>query len=48
MCQDYVSEKFWKILPLNVIPIVLNGANMKKIAPYHSYIDVADFNSFEG
>ena len=28
-----------------MIPIVLNGADMKKIAPPHSYINVEDFNS---
>ena len=48
LCQDYVTEKFWKILPLNVIPVVLNGADMQNVAPYHSYIDVADFNTFKG
>ena len=40
-----MTEKYFKILPYNVIPIVLNGADMKKIAPPHSYIDIEDFNS---
>ena len=38
--KDYVTEKFFNILPYNVIPIVLNGANMSHIAPPHSYINV--------
>ena len=30
---------------LDAIPISLNGANMKEIAPPHSYIDFDDFRS---
>ena len=48
LCLDYITEKFWKILPYNVIPIVLNAVNMTTIAPPHSYIDIKDFSSFEG
>ena len=45
LCTDYVTEKFWKVLEYNVIPVVLNGANMSHIAPPHSYIDFKDFNN---
>ena len=45
LCTDYVTEKFWKVLPYNVIPVVLNGANMSNIAPKNSYIDFKDFNN---
>ena len=48
LCNDYITEKFWKVLPYNVIPIVLNGVDMSTLAPYHSYIDIKDFPSFEG
>ena len=48
LCKDYITEKFWKVLPYNVIPIVLNGVDMSTLAPYHSYIDIKDFPSFEG
>ena len=48
LCADYVTEKFWKVLGHNVIPVVLNGANMSNIAPNHSYIDFKDFNSIKG
>ena len=30
-----------------MIPVVLNGANMSRVAPPHSYINVRDFNSAE-
>ena len=46
--EDYITEKFWKVLPYNVIPIVLNGVDMTTVAPPHSYIDIKDFKSFEG
>ena len=48
LCKEYITEKFWKVLPYNVIPIVLNGVDMSTLAPYHSYIDIKDFPSFEG
>ena len=42
-----MSEKFFNILPYNVIPVVFNGANMSAIAPPHSYINVEDFTSVD-
>ena len=45
--QDYVTEKFYNILPYNVIPVVYNGADMSRLAPPHSFIDVAEFKSVE-
>ena len=47
ICEDYVTEKFYNILQYNVIPVVLNGADMSKVAPPHSYINVEDFHSLE-
>jgi alpha-1,3-fucosyltransferase len=44
-CEDYVTEKFFKVLNYNIIPIVLGGANYSKIAPSKSYINVRDFQS---
>ncbi len=43
VCEDYVTEKFFKVLNYNKIPIVLGGANYAKFAPSKSYIDVRDF-----
>ena len=45
LCRDYVTEKLWKILQINVVPIVLGYANYSEILPPHSYIDVRDFAS---
>ena len=45
ICTDYVTEKVWKILLLNVVPVVLGGANYREILPPKSYIDIKDFNS---
>eukprot|EP00092_Neocalanus_flemingeri_P043207 GFUD01047564.1.p1 GENE.GFUD01047564.1~~GFUD01047564.1.p1 ORF type:complete len:427 (-),score=76.54 GFUD01047564.1:62-1342(-) len=43
LCEDYVSEKFFSSLHTDMIPVVYNWANMSRIAPKHSYIDVKDF-----
>ena len=45
LCRDYVTEKLWRILKINVVPIVLGSANYSEILPPHSYIDVRDFAS---
>ena len=47
MCTDYITEKFFKVLNQNVIPVVFTGANMSKIAPPHSHINVADFPTIQ-
>ena len=44
-CVDYVTEKAWNILRLNVVPVVLGGADYKALLPPHSYIDIRDFSS---
>ncbi len=43
ICNDYVTEKFFKIIDHNIIPIVYGGANYSQIAPPHSYINALDF-----
>ena len=48
LCEDYITEKFWKVLNFNVIPVVLNGVNMSAVAPPHSYIDIKQFESIAG
>ena len=45
ICKDYVTEKVFKMLPYNIIPIVFNGARMSDVAPTHSYINVMDYGS---
>nr|CAD7195380.1 unnamed protein product [Timema douglasi] len=41
----YVTEKFFRALHSNVVPIVYGGADYKTLAPPLSYIDVSDFSS---
>ena len=48
MCDGYVTEKFFNILRADMIPLVMNGADMTKIAPKNSYIDVKDFATIAG
>ncbi|KAF6037689.1 hypothetical protein EB796_004008 [Bugula neritina] len=50
LCEDYITEKFWKILEGRhlVIPIVMGGLRMEEyenIAPPNSYIHVKNFSS---
>ena len=44
-CKDYVTEKFFAIQQLDIVPIVMGGANYSAIAPRDSYIDVNDYSS---
>ena len=44
-CVDYITEKAWKILAINVVPVVMGGADYKSLLPPHSFIDVRDFRS---
>ena len=44
-CRDYVTEKFFEIAKYNIIPVVLNGAEMDQIAPKHSFISLDDFKN---
>merc|ERR1712243_270336 len=45
LCKDYITEKFFEIAKYDMIPVVLNSADMEKIAPRHSYISLEDFDS---
>ena len=43
--EDYVTEKFFRPMEHLVIPLTLNGADMKNIAPPHSVINSLDFDT---
>ena len=43
VCEDYITEKFFRILKYNVIPVTYNGVDMDKFAPPHSFINTLDF-----
>lgn len=40
-----MTEKFFSILQLDVVPVVFGAADYRTIAPKHSYIDALDFSS---
>jgi alpha-1,3-fucosyltransferase len=43
LCEDYVTEKFFKVLDFDIVPVVLGGSIYSKMAPAKSYIDVQQF-----
>ena len=47
MCGDYVTEKLYKVMRQEIIPVVLNRASMGSVAPPHSYISVTDFATID-
>jgi len=47
ICEDYVTEKLFNNLRLNVIPIVFGGANYSLFAPPKSYINAREYNPQE-
>lgn len=47
ICTDYVTEKFYRAMASNVIPIVYGGADYSNYAPPLSYIDTSNFKSPE-
>jgi len=40
-----VTEKFFSILKMDVVPVVFGAADYRSIAPEHSYIDALAFSS---
>jgi hypothetical protein len=44
-CPDYVTEKFYRPLLYDTVPIVLGGVDYDQFAPPHSYINALDFPS---
>lgn len=47
LCDDYVSERFFHSLYADMIPVVMNAANMSTIAPKNSYIDLKEFETLK-
>ncbi|XP_035214497.1 alpha-(1,3)-fucosyltransferase C-like [Stegodyphus dumicola] len=45
LCKDYITEKFFRTLHYNIIPVVFGGANYHKFAPPGSFIDALSFKS---
>lgn len=45
LCEDYISEKLWKVMKLNVVPIVMGAVDYSTILPRDTYIDVRNYPS---
>ena len=43
ICPDYLTEKIWNAYELGTVPVVLGGADYKKLLVKNSYIDIKDF-----
>ena len=38
-CYDYITEKFWRTIGQNVVPIAMGGVDYEQFAPKMSFID---------
>ncbi|XP_041373699.1 alpha-(1,3)-fucosyltransferase C-like isoform X3 [Gigantopelta aegis] len=47
LCEDYVTEKFFKLVNFDIMPIVRGGANYSQLFPSETFINTADFKSPE-
>ncbi|RWS04699.1 alpha-(1:3)-fucosyltransferase 9-like protein [Dinothrombium tinctorium] len=45
LCKDYVTEKLFRVMSYNVIPIVFGGAEYREILPPNSFIDALAFKN---
>ncbi|XP_048250640.1 alpha-(1,3)-fucosyltransferase 10-like isoform X2 [Haliotis rufescens] len=46
VCDDYITEKFWRPLRLGVVPIAFGSSKIKDMAPTdHAIIDIRDYQS---
>jgi alpha-1,3-fucosyltransferase len=45
ICPDYVTEKFYRAMAADIVPIVYGGADYSAYAPPMSYINAGDFKS---
>ncbi|KAK2140466.1 hypothetical protein LSH36_1345g00032 [Paralvinella palmiformis] len=44
-CRDYVTEKYYKTLKYEIIPIVYGRANYSKLGLPNSYVNILDYRS---
>ena len=45
LCEDYVTEKFYRMFQIDIVPIVLGAADYGRFAAPGTYLDVRDFSS---
>ena len=46
-CRDYFTEKFWRSLERNQIPVVAASDNSLELLPNNSYLNVFDFTTIK-
>ena len=47
LCKDYATEKLFRALNSDLVPVVMGGANYSNIVPPKSVVNVQDFSSPE-
>jgi alpha-1,3-fucosyltransferase len=47
LCEDYVTEKLFKVMNNFIIPVVFAGADLSRFVPPKSYIDDNEFKTVE-
>lgn len=47
LCQDYLTEKTFKVMDDYIIPVIYSGVELTRFLPPKSYIDVNDFENVE-
>ncbi len=45
VCRDYVTEKLYRTLDIEILPVVLGGTNYSRDAPPGSVINILDYRS---
>lgn len=43
-CKGYITEKTYRILDINVIPVISSYSDLEHRLPPHSYIDTREFS----
>ena len=44
-CKDYITEKFFKMLKYDLIPVVVGGGNYSRFIPKSAYINAMEYES---
>ncbi|ELU10217.1 hypothetical protein CAPTEDRAFT_64958, partial [Capitella teleta] len=47
LCEDYISEKLWRTMKMNIIPIVMGSVDYSTLLPRDTYINARDFETPE-
>ncbi|KAK3602968.1 hypothetical protein CHS0354_016777 [Potamilus streckersoni] len=47
LCKDYITEKFFEYLPLDMITVLRGHSNYNDLLPNDTYINTADFSTIQ-